>query len=151
MTLREIDAATAEKLMGWLVVPFTWDDRHEDTYPRVIENINGDYTCCLTAGGDWSIWNPSSSIFAAMQVVDRLRAAEIEVIIGCFRLGFSIELRRWRDRRAEGVTGDPYSGRSRETFYCKTGLDSLPRGICEAALDPTSIKMLRASSIEVSA
>lgn len=75
----------------------------------------------------------------ALQIVDKLRAAGIEVVIGCFRDGFSLELRQWRDRRGEGVSGDPHTGRSRVTFYARTGIDRLARGIAEAAAAPETI------------
>jgi hypothetical protein len=77
----------------------------------------------------------------AMAVVDRLRKAGIEVIIGCFSTNFNVELRNWADRRSEGIPGDPTTGRSRVTFCCLSG-QSMPAAVCEAALRPETLRIL---------
>lgn len=78
-------------------------------------------------------WNPVESATDAFNVVDRLTHMGFEVIIGCFEKSTSVEIRRWRDRRTEGIPGDPCTGRSRETIVSENGTDRL-RTIVEACV-----------------
>src|SRR5438876_3660432 len=61
-------------------------------------------------------FDPYARIEDAWLLVEKLRERGIDVIVGVLDKNACVELRRWRDRRAEGVPGDPHTGRSRETF-----------------------------------
>ncbi len=136
---RQLDLLVALQVMGWT----DHVQKTETCYPQF------DVTATPPNWGETGaryhrVPEYSNDFLVAWEVVNMLRAAGIEVIIGCFKAGYSIELRRWRDRRTEGVPGDPHTGRSRETFYCRTGIELLAEGICLAALSPECIAAVAA-------
>jgi len=91
---------------------------------------------------DWKSAPPhySTELVDAEKIIDRLRASYIEVIIGCFKDQFSVELRRWI--KQEGIEGDPHTGRSRVTFVCITGAVTLPDALAQAVLRPETLEVL---------
>lgn len=131
---RELDAQIAVKVL--------------DLPPELIHNGPGPRTVMFGGRMTEVAENDhySTDISAADDVIDRLREADIEVVIGCFKEGFSVELRQWRDRRADGITGDPHTGRSRVTFCLLTGQPTLPMAVCRAAVRPETIAALKESS-----
>jgi hypothetical protein len=143
MTEQEQNIITlAEKVMGW---------KHRaamkgDAFPDAIwyrDQESG--RCWLTFWNDTihirqlEGWNPYDSIADAWMLVDALRIQQIEVHIGVFAENSCVELSRWRDRRGDGIAGDPHTGRSRETFVLETGPD-VCGSICAAALRATPFK-----------
>ena len=118
MTDSDLIVESARQIMGWHV------ERIQNGYA-----IGKD----RDPSQGFHVWNPLKSTADAFQLVDRLTDLGFEVVIGCFANRTCVEVRRWRDRRAEGIPGDPHTGRSRETLVVETGPCRL-RAIVEACL-----------------
>lgn len=136
MDLRELDAEIAVKVFG-----FTMEKTPKDYHGNF-----GDEDILLPPGGPrdyvyppsgripltWHVPSWSSHLSDAWPLVTLLNSVDVEVCIGMFpQQRCSVELRRWRDRRDEGIAGDPTTGRSRETFVLKIG-DEIAVTICRA-------------------
>ncbi len=146
MADRELDGRVAEKFMRWnrMTAPADFDGKNGGNEilipPDFKQWVREGYTFPPKGALPITFLVPewSRSIEQAWPLLDAINARGVEVIIGTFPQRpntdrFCIELRRWRDRRAEGIPGDPHTGRSRETFAVLHGND-LPVLICEAAL-----------------
>ncbi len=155
MADRELDGRVAERFLHWRRMIAPPDGSGQNGGNEIL--IPPDFELWLKDGYDFpkkgllplAFLAPqwSRSIDQAWPLLDAINGRGVEVLIGTFppRPGtsrYSIELRRWRDRRAEGVPGDPHTGRSRETFALFHGND-LPALICEAALRVAQMEAIR--------
>lgn len=137
--MADIDTQLAEQVFGFVVdkTPKDYDGNFGGEDILIPPNHSKDYVYPPKGRLNYDFFVPkwSESFERAWRLVCALNRREVEVIIGCFPppKGFQIELRRWRDRRSEGVEGDPDTHRSRETFVCVSG-DNLSVLICEAVL-----------------
>jgi hypothetical protein len=132
---RELDEQIADTVMGWqglsgreipldLVFPISEHTK------RIWIDKDRNVKACKECG---TLPEFSSNLYDSETVLNRLREKDFEVIVGFFKASVTVELRRWRDRRPEGVEGDPFTHRSRETLVVETG-SSMPETLCKAAL-----------------
>jgi hypothetical protein len=122
----------AERVMGWTVVPFEWEDRREEVFPRLIENINLDWVLCLTERGEWNEWNPLESITDAWMLVEELAKRHTLISVKNLFDGDSVN---WWVCTATGYT-QPHgyiNGQWQEDA------DSAPRAIVLAALQACGV------------
>ena len=131
MSDKELIRTLAEKVMGWPVRVHGDMDQRGYAKPEpdgtlvLWDDLNEIHMC--------RHWQPLTSDSDAFMVVDALVAKGYDVILGCMEHNSCVEIRRWRDRRAEGIPGDPFTGRSRETLICETA-ETRRRAICQAAV-----------------
>lgn len=136
---REIDAQVAEKVFGAVV--------RQDPGPAsshfILGKVGDGYIWSCVGEwyeivGDPTILFPrvayiprySTDAGAAMRVVDRLREAGIRVTVSCIASGFAVKLSSQRD----GLT---------IPFLHTQVFDSMPAAVCEAALRPETLEVLR--------
>lgn len=140
---RELDGRIAERNLGYVRVTAPKDAKGENGGNEILSpseeyHKTFNYPPIGQIGFAYHAPSLTGSWEEARRLVGMLNRAGIEVIFGCFQARadstqatFTVELRRWRDRRDEGVPGDPQTHRSRETFIVESGPD-LPTTLGEA-------------------
>lgn len=135
----ELDAQVAEQVMGWR----RFKSARGTVFFFAPDTITSRYVKGLIDGGELVPHNGkgaevdapaySTDPAAALQVLDRLRGAGIEVTIRCFAEGFDAALRMW--------VAD-----ARLTF-CAVGRPTLPEALCVAALHPRVGEILKGNNV----
>ncbi len=116
---RELDAAVAERVMGWRV--FDINDVKDDEWRDDLTNypyLETYVGCALYTGrAEFRLWNPHLDLAAAMEVVEKMRERGWQIVI----------------RSYEGAgPWDVTFANASESYGVPA--DNLPEAICRAAL-----------------